>query len=196
MPANPNSALFLLTAMFIAATCSCSLISNAGAQEGSGPPPLIILVRHAEKASDPSDDPPLSLAGMARARVLATALHDAGVTAIITTKYRRTKETAQPLADESRVTPERPTQDDPGDLGTHVAAVVAAVRRHVGETVVVIGHTTTIPPIIAALGGPATTKICESSYGHLFVIASVMGKVRMMQSRYGAADPLPQSDCQ
>jgi hypothetical protein len=47
----------------------------------------------------------------------------------------------------------------PGDLGTHIAAVVGAVRRQVGETVVVIAHTTTIPPIIAALGGPAMTNI-------------------------------------
>src|SRR5947209_13815084 len=58
--------------------------------------PTVVLVRHADTASLP--DRPLSAAGLKRAQDLATALRNAGVTAIITTQLRRTRETAQPLA--------------------------------------------------------------------------------------------------
>src|ERR1700694_910208 len=59
---------------------------------------VLVLVRHADKAAEPADDPPLTAAGAKRAQDLAAALRTAGVTAIITTQLRRTRETAQPLA--------------------------------------------------------------------------------------------------
>src|SRR5215471_7959478 len=68
--------------------------------------PVLVLVRHADKAAQPADDPPLTTAGMKRAQDLATTLQDAGVTAIITTQLRRTRETAQPLATALGLTPE------------------------------------------------------------------------------------------
>jgi len=58
----------------------------------------VVLVRHAEKAPAPADDPPLTAAGEARARDLWTAVHDAGVDAVITTQFVRTRATAQPTA--------------------------------------------------------------------------------------------------
>lgn len=175
---------------------TCPPDSKALAQDGSGPAFLVILVRHADKAPSPPDDPELTPAGLERARILATALRDARVTAIITTQYRRTRETAEPLADQRRVTPEIVSVGSSVELGAHVAAVVKAVQRHPGETVVVVGHNNTIPLIIAALGGPTVSNICESSYGRLFVIISMMGSGRTVEARYGAADPAPGPDCQ
>src|SRR5947209_6360731 len=58
----------------------------------------VILVRHAEKAAEPKEDPVLSDAGMTRAKALALALRDAGVQAILTTSKQRTRSTVQPLA--------------------------------------------------------------------------------------------------
>jgi hypothetical protein len=69
-------------------------LSTAQTPERTGLPALVLLVRHAEKAAEPADDPPLTAAGAERAQALATALQDAGVTAIITTPLRRTRETA------------------------------------------------------------------------------------------------------
>jgi hypothetical protein len=54
---------------------------DAQAPERTGTASLILLVRHAEKAAEPASDPPLTVAGVARAQALAMALRDAGVTA-------------------------------------------------------------------------------------------------------------------
>ena len=65
----------------------------------------IIFVRHAEKAVDGTSDPGLSLAGDQRVTELTRQLVDAdvvaGVDAIYVTQYRRTQDTARPLASPS-----------------------------------------------------------------------------------------------
>ena len=65
----------------------------------------IYLVRHAERADSGTmagttmaTDPDLSEAGRARAASLAVMLKDAGIKAIYTTEYKRTRQTAEPLA--------------------------------------------------------------------------------------------------
>src|SRR3954471_10592172 len=73
----------------------------------------VIVVRHAEKA-DQSDDAALSGEGKARAKALADLLRGAGVTHIITSEYRRTRETAAPLARALGLTAEQvPARDLP-----------------------------------------------------------------------------------
>jgi phosphohistidine phosphatase SixA len=156
---------------------------------------LIVLVRHAEKAAAPSDDPPLTATGVKRAQALAAALRDAGVTAIITTQLRRTRETAEPLASALSLTPEVVTVGG-GEAGAHAESVAAAVRRHVGGVVLVVGHSDTIPAIIAALGGPRLPDICESVFSHLFALVPGAGEARLVRSRYGAADRYPEPGCQ
>ena len=58
----------------------------------------VIVVRHAEKATDDPRDPSLDAAGRLRAQALAAALEDAGVTALYATQYKRTRATVEPLA--------------------------------------------------------------------------------------------------
>lgn len=138
----------------------------------------------------PADDPGLTPAGQARAEALATALEQAGVSAILTTRYRRTRETAAPLAARLGLRPEVVEARGGED---HIAAVVAAVRRQDG-VVLVVGHGNTVPRIAAALSGlPALADFCETSYSHLLL---VQGR-QLARLRYGPADALaPQGACQ
>src|SRR5437667_11564086 len=74
-------------------------VSNASAQ------PVVVIVRHAEKAANGGNDPDLSSAGHARAEALARILKDSGITAIFSTEFKRTEETAAPTATATHVTP-------------------------------------------------------------------------------------------
>jgi broad specificity phosphatase PhoE len=171
-------------------------VSPAPATGASGSPTLVLLVRHAEKATEPADDPPLTPAGTQRAQDLAAALADAGVTAILTTQLKRSRDTAQPLATALRLTPEVVPVGSEGADDAHVAAVAAAVRRHAGEIVLVVGHSDSIPLIIAALGGPQMPEICETLFANLFVLVPGATDARLIRTYYGAADAPPQADCE
>lgn len=134
---------------------------------------MVIVVRHAERADGGTaapgatmagaSDPELSAAGKARAQALAAMLKDAGVTAIYTTEYTRTKDTAAPLAEALKVTAEVvPARDQ--------AALIAKIRAHTSGAVLVVGHSNTVPAIIKALGGAEFT-LAESEYDSLFFVA-------------------------
>jgi len=157
---------------------------------------MVYLVRHAEKSSQPANDPLLTPEGQARARALADVLAHAGVGAVITTQYARTKQTAAPLAERLGITPEvvavaagvasnPQAQADAARL--HVASTVAAIRTHAGSAVLVVGHSNTIPAIVTALGGPAFPDLCDGDYDQLFILEiPASGPPRLVRARYGA----------
>lgn len=122
----------------------------------------IFIVRHAEKAPSSDKDPDLSEAGRARAELLAKMLKDAEITAIYATDFKRTQQTAAPLAKtlglQAAITPAKDT-----------AALVARLRSLKGNALVV-GHGNTIPDLLQALGIATPINIAETDYDNLFVI--------------------------
>lgn len=123
----------------------------------------ILLVRHADK-QDASSDPPLSETGRARAAALASLLEGAGVTAIYTTQYRRTIDTAAPLAKATGVEPVVVP-------GKETAALVSRLRASApADLILVVGHSNTIPEILAGLGCREVVAISDDRYDDLFVV--------------------------
>lgn len=161
------------------------------AARAQGSPTVVILVRHAEKGTVPANDPPLTEAGAARARALVAALADANVQAVITTHLARTRDTGRPLAEARNITSEVVTAGGAG----HAQAVADAVRKHSGQTVLVVGHSNTVPAIIAALGGPKMPDICDSQYANLFTLVLDGTSARLVRGSYGAASPDPTVSC-
>jgi phosphohistidine phosphatase SixA len=156
---------------------------------------VVVLVRHAEKAATPGDDPDLSPAGKIRSEALAEVLADAGVDAIITTQYRRTQQTAAPLASARGVIAQVVRAGGPA--AEHAREVAAAVRAlTTGSLVVVVGHSNTVPAIIGALGGPGMSDLCETEYASLFTLVLAGDRpARLVHSRFGTPDPPAQADC-
>jgi broad specificity phosphatase PhoE len=151
----------------------------------AAPPTVVLLVRHAEKAAQPAQDPPLTEAGSERARALVGVARDAGVKAIISTQYLRTRNTAEPTAAALSLTPEIVSA---GPMPQHAKAVADQVMKHAGGTVLVVGHSNTIPAIVGALGAPQPRELCDSEYDQLFVVViGDGGPPRLIRSRYGAA---------
>lgn len=156
-------------------------------------PQIVVLVRHAERSDAPAGDVTLSEAGRSRADELLAALAEARIDTIVTTQFRRTRDTAAPLARALALTP---TVVEAGrDTAAHVRAVVAAIRA-AGSAVLVVGHSNTVPAIIGALGGPAMEELCEFEYSHLFTLALTPGQpARLVHGHYGAPDPPTASGC-
>jgi len=178
-----------IPAIACAALAIVLVAGAAGAQ-----PSTVILVRHGERATAPPNDPVLSDAGIQRARDLAAALANAGVTAVVTTQFQRTRLTADPLL--ASIAQQPIIVRAGGDARAHVDSVAAAVRRRApGEVVLVVGHSNTIPAIIAALGGPRLPDLCDGQYSRLFVLTNAAGAPRLIQSTYGAADPAGSDAC-
>lgn len=170
-----------------AALVSVGAMGAAQTQSRTAAPTVVLLVRHAEKAAEPAQDPPLTEGGQARAQALVEVARDAGVTAVITTQYDRTRSTAAPAAAALKVTPE---VVGAGPLAQHAKAVADQVRKHAGGTVLVVGHSNTIPAIVGALGAPQPREICDSEYDRLFVVViGDTGVARLVRSRFGAASP-------
>lgn len=163
------------------------------AQFSAPAPSLIVIVRHAEKATDSSDDPSLNDLGKTRAQDLAAVSKEIHFAAIITTQYRRTRETAAPTARANAVTPDVATID-PDDLNAYVNSVVALARQHPGKPVLVISHSNMVGEIIAAFGGPKLETICDNVYDHLYLLRP--GPPPQLESRrYGAKSPAPEPGC-
>jgi broad specificity phosphatase PhoE len=160
------------------------LLAAAAAAPHRAPDTLVLLVRHAEKAG-PSGDVALSPAGETRAQALVDIARGAGVTAIVTTQFQRTRQTAAPTASALGV---KPYVDSAGaDVGVHAAHIADFVRREHAPAVLIVGHSNTVPAIVAALGGPKLPDICDAEYDRLYILSMPeSGQPRLIQARYGA----------
>jgi len=158
-------------------------VSGAGAGTGTGVTTTVVIVRHAEKEDEPRADPPLSAAGEARAVALADALADAGITAILVTPYERTRATARPLASRLGIVPEEVPVGR--DVAAHIAAVVEAVRKHEGGTVLVVGHSNTVPLITEGLQGQAVLPMTEADYDRMYVVTVKADGGHLIRTHYG-----------
>ena len=177
----------------ILASTALALLLASGAAHAQ--PSTVILVRHAEKAARPADDPPLTNDGERRARDLVAALADARVSMVISTQFQRSQATAKPVADAAHQTAVVvPATADPK---AHATAVAEKVRSApAGGTVVIVGHSNTVPLIIEALGGPKMQDLCDAEYANLFVLEmAASGPPKLIRSRYGTSDPVGSDKC-
>lgn len=137
--------------------------------------PTIFFVRHAEKATTGGDDMDISEAGRARAESLATVLKDAEISAIYTSEFKRTQQTAAPLAKAIHVEPSViPAKDG--------AALLAKLRGSSGN-VLVVGHGNTIPDLLKTLGLTTPINIADNDYDNLFVVL-LEEKPRLIRLHY------------
>jgi phosphohistidine phosphatase SixA len=165
------------------------LLTALGALPAAAQASYIVLVRHAEKATGGGNDPPLSTLGNDRAEALAAAVAQSDIQHVLVTEYRRTSETAAIVTAATGLVPQVVRV---GDLraGEHAAAVAAALDAlPAGTAALVVGHSNTIPPIIAALGGPSMPDLRDDEYATIFVLDRSAGTIRFVRASYGVATP-------
>ena len=154
-------------------------------------PITVFVVRHAEKANEPKQDPPLTKEGVARSQKLARVLEDKNIKAIYTSQFIRTKQTAEPLAAKSGATVIPLTlKPNPSNLRLiseeSTAELINMIMQRPGESVLVIGHSNWIPDVIRMLGGDTRVTVDEQKFDDLFVVTvSAKGKAKVEQQKYG-----------
>ena len=176
----------------------CLLVSSGRAQPAAGAvtpqddfkPITVFLVRHAEKADAPREDPPLLETGTARAQSLARILGKSGIKAIYTSQYLRTRATGEPLAKQLgiasvaislKMSPSNPRQVS----SESIQEIVNKILQTPGENALVIGHSNSVPDVIRALGGDVVPTIDEKEFDDLFVATVyAKGKARVNHLKY------------
>ena len=170
-----------------------SVLVCAGEARGQSAPTIVLVLRHAEKAQVEGNDPPLSEAGMRRAQELVRVAEDAGVTAIYTTQYKRALDTAAPLAARLGITATAVeiTRENAAAYPASLARQI--LTRHAGQTVMVLGHSNTVPLIVEALGGRRPSAIDDATEFDRFYVIIIRrpGEVRTIETRYGQESIVP-----
>ena len=178
MKRRPSLLRHARSAMYAIMAC---LFLGCSAQKPALPASAsVFVVRHAEKA-DPSDpDTPLSSAGEARAQALAETLKGRGVKTVCATEFRRTRQTAQPTAQAASVEVSVIPNADRARL------IELAKAVPMGMSMLIVGHSNTVPDIVRELSGEAVDGINESEFDNLFeVVFEADGRKRLVRSKYG-----------
>ena len=141
-------------AIFLTLTCLSPLVVASD-------PTLVYLVRHAEKV-DTSRDPDLSEQGYRRAAYLNHFFETIALDTIYSSEFKRTRDTVKPLAKTKGMEVTEVPASQPERL-------VDLIKANPGKTILVSGHSNTLPDLIKRLAGPSLT-IDESQYDNLFLL--------------------------
>ena len=155
-------------------------------------PKTVFLIRHAEREDEPRQDPPLKKEGVTRSQELARLLASAGIKAIYTSQFARTKLTAEPLATKLgltvapislKISPTNPRQI----AEESTTEVVNKIMERPGENMLVVGHSNSIPDVIKMLGGDVVPTIDERKFDDLFIVTVyAKGQASVTHVKYGA----------
>jgi broad specificity phosphatase PhoE len=155
----------------IAALCLVAVAACATASADEPVRPNYYVVRHLQKAT--GDDPGLTAEGQRNAARLADLLADDPPSSIYVSSTRRARETAAVLAGRLGLTPKI---YDPRDT----PALIAAVTAETG-TVLIVGHSNTVPEIVERLGGTRPADLSESDYGDVWRVYGPDRRVERMR---------------
>ena len=150
----------------------------------------VILIRHADRDIPPAGTPDfpgpsLNEKGLARSGKLVRVLSTAGIQAVYTSRFARAKMTAKPfLAEHSNLPTVRLAEAT--ELKDHI------LTHHAGQTVLVVGHSDTVPELIALLGGPSLPIIDDCEFDNLFVLVKYSTtKASVTKLKYGEPTSAP-----
>jgi broad specificity phosphatase PhoE len=143
----------------------------------------IWLVRHAEKATTPANDPDLTPEGRQRAAALAKQLKRQKIAAVFATPYKRTTQTGEPTLKKAKLNEVKTY--NPSDLSAFAKQVL---QEYASKNVLIVGHSNTVIPTIQAFGAakPFDT-LDDEDYDQLFkVTIGPDKKAKLSIKRYGA----------
>lgn len=143
---------------------ACFFTANAHSQ--SLEPTKIIMFRHAPKNLDESSNDSLSPEGKKRAQAFTQLASLYNIKAIYSSSAARALQTVAPLSKKTSL--EVDSSISPFDYSTLIETIE---NKHSGSTVVLVGHSNTIPSFINFLVPDANLKtIPENNYDDIFIV--------------------------
>ena len=152
----------LLAVMALGACAQSKALDKTGAAPGAAEDQAVYIIRHLQKAE--GSDPPLTAEGTAAAEQLAAMLADKGIAAIYATATRRAMDTAAPLSRATGIAVVQYDARDPAALVAEVAAVEGSV--------LVVGHSNTVPDLVTRFGGHPAPVMTEKDYGTVYAVGA------------------------
>jgi len=174
---NPRVRIAVAAGRIAALACMLS-VAACSSHPAASDSATYILVRHAEKATAPAKDPPLTEAGRQRAQRLADSLKGTRLDAAYSSPYQRTRQTAAPVAQAQGLAIVDYVPDDAADFATRLRA------DHPRGTVLVVGHSNTLPPLARALCDCEVADMDERIYGIRYTIRfDANGRAALAETR-------------
>ena len=143
--------LLVITMLLVLAACTRPVASS----------PDIYVMRHLNTPKG-ATDPDLTEDGQRVAVILAGWFKRDRPGVIYTSKPKRSQQTAAPLARRLGITP---IIYDPTDTPALIASVTKETR-----TVLIVGHSNTVPDIIERLGGQRPAPLVHEDFGDIWKI--------------------------
>lgn len=142
-------------------------------------PTTFYLVRHAEKdLSDTTQDPPLTIEGIARAKELSLILDGISIDGCFSTYYQRNINTIAPTAKMKQ-------QKIHSYKWTIWQPMLDTLKLQQGKTFLICGHGDNLLPMIDYLGGePPYESLGKHEYDNLFKVVVYPDSTQVFVEKY------------
>ena len=159
---NIKTIVLLLAVLTLVVSCKESGKINVAEKENTS---VYYFIRHAEKdRSDPTNkNPSLTIQGLERANKWALFFKDKNIAAVYSTNYKRTQQTALPIAKEQNL-----------EIISYTAKELISekfIANNKGKNIVIVGHSNTTPELVnSLLGEKKYEDIADSENNNVFIV--------------------------
>lgn len=159
---NIKTIVLLLSVLTLVAACKESGKINLAEKENTS---VYYFIRHAEKdrSDSTNKNPSLTIQGLERANKWALFFKDKNIAAVYSTNYKRTQQTAQPIAKEQNL--------EIISYTTKELILEKFIANNKGKNIVIVGHSNTTPELVnSLLGEKKYEDIADSENNNVFIV--------------------------
>jgi len=159
---NIKTIVLLLAVLTLVAACKESGKINVSEKENTS---VYYFIRHAEKdrSDSTNKNPSLTIQGLERANKWALFFKDKNIAAVYSTNYKRTQQTALPIAKEQNL-----------EIISYTAKELISekfIANNKGKNIVIVGHSNTTPELVnRLLGEKKYEDIADRENNNVFIV--------------------------
>lgn len=165
---NIKTIVLLLAVLTLVAACKEAGKINLAEKENTS---VYYFIRHAEKdrSDSTNKNPSLTIQGLERANKWALFFKDKNIAAVYSTNYKRTQQTALPIAKEQNL-----------EIISYTAKELISekfIANNKGKNIVIVGHSNTTPELVNnLLGEKKYEDIADSENNNVFIVTLTKNK--------------------